>query len=189
MIQQNKYADHIALHQKCLDILTVREGLVNRLNSAQDNLAMWDRRPDTMFHLMVDRSSIVHNIEIRTMAIKRITAYYEKHAGKVCAMLAPKIEMIDNAWLPKGAVTDPKNPDRSVVDLLRNRYRERLINYELLSFDEKRNPVIVFGHVEAGIAHSEEYGNAELNSHKIPCDFCVKHTGNDFSVIPLTPTT
>lgn len=159
MLQQNKYADHIALHQKCLDILSARETFVRRLNLKENDLARWSGKKDTLFHLMVDRSSIVHDIEILTMAVNRITAYYEKHAGKVCAMLAP---MDYNTFVSK-------------------------------FYTIKHNEVWtapappVFGQIEAGIAHSEDYGYAELNSHKIPplCDFCVKPEGNDFSVIPL----
>lgn len=188
MLQQNKYSDHIALHQRCLDILAARETFVQRLNSKENDLARWDNKPDTMFRFMVDRKDIVHNIEVLTMCVNRLTAYYEKHAGKVCAMLSPKIDMIENAWLPKG--TDPKTGYKNATDFLHERYLERLRKYELLTPTEKSNPITVFGQVEAGIAHSESYGNAELNSHKLPlpCDFCVKPEGNDFSIAPLNMT-
>lgn len=188
MLQQNKYADHIALHQRCLNILAARETFVNRLNSKENDLARWDNKPDTMFRLMVDRKDIVHNIEALTMCVNRLTAYYEKHAGKVCAMLAPKIDMIENSWLPKGI--DPKTGYKNATDFRHEQHWEHLKGYEFFIPAEKNNSIPVFGQVEAGIAHSESYGKAELNSHKlpIPCDFCVKPEGNDFSIAPLNMT-
>lgn len=171
MLQPNKYADHIALHQKCLDILSMREDMVKRLNTAEDNLARWDSNKDSLYRLMVDRETIVHDVEIRTKAVNRITEYYDKHARKVCAMLtvitkiqarSPRrfdgfldgLDLIDDAWMAKHRVLT----------------------------------VPVFGDTEAGIAHAESYGTAELNSHKLPCDFCVAPQGSDFSIIPINLT-
>jgi hypothetical protein len=160
MQNPQQYADHIAMHEKCLGILRMREAFVQRLNSAEDFLSRFDAAGNwDPIRLMNYRWQLEHRVELLKYTVERITGYYERLSAKMCTLLhKPAFKgFLDTIYYGKGHIAEYNSV----------KWKEVLDSFPI-NTEMSATSIPVFGRIEKG-----------LN------DFNVIHQGNDFTVEPV----